>query len=59
MKLLRYGSPGEEKPGIPTSDGEIRDLSSAVSDHAGQALLPESIERLQNLNISALPVVVG
>jgi len=56
MKLLRYGSPGEEKPGVPTSDGEIRDLSSAVS---GQALPPESIEKLQNLNIFALPVVVG
>ena len=46
MKLLRYGSPGEEKPGILASDGHIRDLSSIISDVAGRWLLPESMDKL-------------
>jgi 2-keto-4-pentenoate hydratase/2-oxohepta-3-ene-1,7-dioic acid hydratase in catechol pathway len=59
MKLLRYGSPGQEKPGILAPDGEIRDLSGHVSDHAGAALLPEAIERLRNIDIATLPRVSG
>ncbi len=46
MKLLRYGSPGQERPGVLASDGSIRDLSSVVPDLAGQWLLPESMEKL-------------
>jgi len=59
MKLLRYGSPGQEKPGILAPDGEIRDLSGLVSDHAGAALLPEAMERLRNTDIATLPRVSG
>ena len=59
MKLLRYGIPGQEKPGILTADGEIRDLSAIVPDLAGESLLPASIEKLRNTDISLLPVVAG
>jgi 2-keto-4-pentenoate hydratase/2-oxohepta-3-ene-1,7-dioic acid hydratase in catechol pathway len=59
MKLLRYGLPGEEKPGILDSNGEIRDASSIVSDYAGRALLPESIHQLRNIDLSSLPRVSG
>jgi 2-keto-4-pentenoate hydratase/2-oxohepta-3-ene-1,7-dioic acid hydratase in catechol pathway len=59
MKLLRYGSPGQEKPGILSSNGEIRDLSEIIPDLAGQSLLPESIEKLRNADISRLPKVAG
>src|ERR1700679_3232438 len=59
MKLLRYGSPGQEKPGILAADGGIRDLSGIISDLAGQSLLPESIEKLRNTDISRLPKVAG
>ena len=59
MKLLRYGVPGQERPAILASDGSIRDLSSVVPDLAGQWLLPESMEKLRNLNISTLPKVPG
>ena len=45
MKLLRYGSPGQEKPGLLAADGEIRDLSGIIPDLAGESLLPESIEK--------------
>ena len=38
MKLLRYGAPGAEKPGLLDDDGQIRDLSGVVADIAGDAL---------------------
>jgi 2-keto-4-pentenoate hydratase/2-oxohepta-3-ene-1,7-dioic acid hydratase in catechol pathway len=57
MKLLRYGRPGQEKPGILTADGEIRDLSGTITDLAGESLLPGSIEKLRKTDISLLPIV--
>jgi 2-keto-4-pentenoate hydratase/2-oxohepta-3-ene-1,7-dioic acid hydratase in catechol pathway len=57
MKLLRYGPPGHENPGILTADGEIRDLSGIIPDVAREALLPESIEKLRKTHISLLPIV--
>jgi 2-keto-4-pentenoate hydratase/2-oxohepta-3-ene-1,7-dioic acid hydratase in catechol pathway len=59
MKLLRYGSPGEEKPGILDSDGRIRDLSGVIPDVAGGSLLPQAITKLRNTDISFLPKVAG
>jgi 2-keto-4-pentenoate hydratase/2-oxohepta-3-ene-1,7-dioic acid hydratase in catechol pathway len=57
MKLLRCGPPGQEKPGIMTADGEIRDLSGVIPDVASEALLPESIETLRKTDLSLLPTV--
>ena len=37
MKLLRYGAPGAEKPGL-LHEGSIRDLSAIVPDIAGAAI---------------------
>lgn len=54
MKLLRYGEPGREKPGMLGSGGEIRDLSEIIADVAGDALLPASLERLGHLDPSTL-----
>jgi 2-keto-4-pentenoate hydratase/2-oxohepta-3-ene-1,7-dioic acid hydratase in catechol pathway len=59
MKLLRYGPPGRERPGILTADGKIRDLSGISPDVAGEFLLPESIEKLRHTDVSLLPVVPG
>jgi len=59
MKLLRFGAAGEEKPGVLDADNRVRDLSSLVPDIAGDALLPENLQRLQGLDISTLPVVEG
>ena len=59
MKLLRFGSPGAEKPGMLDSRGNIRDLSSVIPDLAGEALLPESLDRLRALDTSRLPTVEG
>ncbi len=59
MKLLRYGPPSEEKPGILTTDGTIRDLSGIITDLAAGSLLPDSIEKLRNTDTSLLPIVRG
>ena len=59
MKLLRYGSPGQEKPGLLDAQGTIRDLSAVVRDIGGEALLPESIDRLRRLDPASLPKVDG
>jgi len=57
MKLLRYGAPGHEKPGMLDRNGAIRDLSGVIDDVAGSTLLPESLERLRQVDIESLPVV--
>lgn len=56
MKLLRYGLPGFEKPGLVDDSGRIRDLSGYADDIAGDALLPESLDRLQRLAAESLPM---
>jgi 2,4-didehydro-3-deoxy-L-rhamnonate hydrolase len=57
MKLLRYGSPGQEMPGVLASDRKIRDLSKIIPDLAGESLLPQSIEKLRRTDLSSLPSV--
>ena len=32
MKLVRYGNPGKEKPGLIDANGQLRDISSEVPD---------------------------
>lgn len=59
MKLLRYGPAGAEKPGLLDDDGAIRDLSGIVTDLAGDALLPSSLEKIKALDSAALPLVSG
>jgi len=59
MKLLRYGEPGRERPGLLDGEGRIRDLSAHITDVGGEALLPEGLNRLRQLDINSLPVVDG
>ena len=59
MKLLRYGRPGEERPGLLGSQGEIRDLSDVVEDISGETLHPESLARLRRIDSATLPPVPG
>ena len=59
MKLLRYGPPGQEKPGLRDASGTIRDLSGLVEDIAGDVLLPRSLARLKTLDPATLPAVPG
>ncbi|MER8409116.1 fumarylacetoacetate hydrolase family protein [Mesorhizobium sp. M1307] len=59
MKLLRYGEAGSERPGLLDADGTIRDLSAHVTDIAGKALDPASLETLSKLDTKTLPAVSG
>lgn len=59
MKLLRHGTPGNERPGLLDAEGRIRDLSAAIPDLAGDALLPASLARLRALAWRDLPLVSG
>ncbi|WP_028311106.1 fumarylacetoacetate hydrolase family protein [Derxia gummosa] len=57
MKLLRFGPPGEERPGLLDRDGVMRDLSSVVGDIAGAALSPSGLARIAGIDTSHLPLV--
>lgn len=59
MKLLRFGEPGSEKPGLLDADGVIRDLSGHVADIGGAALDPASLASLARLDPKSLPAVAG
>lgn len=59
MKLLRYGKPGKERPGMLDSDGKIRDLSEHVTDIAGAALAPATLKKLAKIDPKTLPAVRG
>src|SRR5712692_6258825 len=57
MKLVRYGAPGREKPGILDGKGRIRDLSGVVPDIAGETLSPRGLAKIRKADIDKLPPV--
>jgi 2-keto-4-pentenoate hydratase/2-oxohepta-3-ene-1,7-dioic acid hydratase in catechol pathway len=59
MKLLRYGPPGQERPGLLDGAGRIRDLSGRIDDLAGTVLLPASLAELAATDSETLPLVPG
>jgi len=59
MKLVRYGLPQEEKPGIVDSEGRIRDLSNAIQDITGTTISPTSLGSLKNIDVAKLPLVTS
>ena len=59
MKLVRYGRPGKEKPGMVDADGVLRDLSGVVADIGPEQLSPKGLARLARLRADRLPAVRG
>ena len=59
MKLVRYGPPGKEKPGLIDAEGKLRDLSRKVKDIDGTTLSPSSLAALRKLDPKKLPLVKG
>ena len=57
MKLLRFGGPGREKPGILDQEGNIRDLSGHVADISGEVLTPKGLDKLRQVELHRLPRV--
>lgn len=59
MKLLRYGPPGRELPGLLDPAGRIRSLAGKIPDLAGDRLSPDSLNRLKAIDPDSLPLVEG
>lgn len=57
MKLLRYGAPGAEKPGLLDGEGRVRDLSGFGIDLGGAGVSLAALDRIRAIDATALPVV--
>jgi len=59
MKLVRYGKPGKEKPGLIDAQGQLRDLSKVVPDIGAAQLSDAALAKLAKLDTAKLPLVKG
>lgn len=59
MKLLRYGPPGGERPGLLDGQGVLRDLSMLLPDLGPAQLNPRTLSALAALDAARLPPVEG
>ena len=53
MRFVRYGDPGQEKPGVLDAEGQIRDLSAQIGD-----IDPRTLGQLGEINADG-PLVAG
>ena len=59
MKLVRYGQPGREKPGLIDAAGKLRDLSAVLPDLGPAQLSDAQLGKLLKLKTDKLPLVRG
>nr|WP_315207681.1 fumarylacetoacetate hydrolase family protein [uncultured Albidiferax sp.] len=59
MKLVRYGKPGKEKPGLIDAEGKLRDLSKELKDIGPAQLGDAALAKIAKLNTAKLPLVKG
>ena len=59
MKLVRYGNPGKEKPGLIDDHGQLRDLSAVIPDIGADQLGDVTLAKLRRLKTDKLPLVRG
>ncbi len=59
MKLVRYGQPGKEKPGLIDADGKLRDLSGVIADVTPEHLSDKALAKLAKVKADKLPLVKG
>jgi 2-keto-4-pentenoate hydratase/2-oxohepta-3-ene-1,7-dioic acid hydratase in catechol pathway len=59
LKLVRYGKPGNEKPGLIDAEGTLRDLSGVVPDIGPEQLSPKGLAELAAIKTDTLPAVQG
>ena len=55
MKLVRYGNPGKEKPGLIDAHGQLRDLSKVIKDITPDQLGDAALKKLAKLNTDDNP----
>ena len=51
MKLVRYGNPGKEKPGLVDDNGQLRDLSAVVKDIGPEQLGDAALANLRKQKV--------
>ena len=56
MKLVRFGAPGAEKPGLVDAQGAVRDLSAHVKDITADVLAPAGLDKLRGIDAKSLPL---
>lgn len=56
MKLVRFGAPGQERPGIVDREGRIRDVSARVADWTGEALDPAWLTAFGATDVASFPL---
>ena len=59
MKLIRYGQPGAERPGLVDAQGVLRDLSMLLADIGPAQLGPRTLAALAAIDAARLPAVEG
>lgn len=59
MRLLRFGPPGQERPGMLDNEGRIRDLSAWIDDISAETLSPDTLAHLSSISTEELPLVEG
>jgi 2-keto-4-pentenoate hydratase/2-oxohepta-3-ene-1,7-dioic acid hydratase in catechol pathway len=59
MKLVRYGKPGQEKPGLIDAQGTLRDLSTVIPDLGPAQLGDAMLAKLRKLDPAKLSAVRG
>jgi 2,4-diketo-3-deoxy-L-fuconate hydrolase len=59
MKLVRYGRPGKEKPGLFDEEGRLRDLSGVLPDLDAAALSDKALRKIAKTDYKTLPLVRG
>lgn len=59
MKLVRYGRPGKEKPGLIDEFGRLRSLAGVVDDITPAQLSPQALKKLAKIDPASLPLVRG
>lgn len=57
MKLVRYGKPGQEKPGIIDADGNVRSVVDIINDWDGEHLTAKVLAKIAKINPAKLPLV--
>ncbi len=57
MKLVRFGQPGREKPGLIDSAGQLRSLEGILPDIGPAQLAPAALKKLAKLKTQHLPLV--
>jgi 2-keto-4-pentenoate hydratase/2-oxohepta-3-ene-1,7-dioic acid hydratase in catechol pathway len=59
MKLVRYGRPGKEKPGLLDDEGRLRDLSGVIPDVDAAVLSDRALRKIAKIDTKTLPLVRG